>query len=82
MTFSEWDKKELLLAGAKAYWRGFARYTNQVGITDKIDWDISETVQEEYLPYFMEADADPAFLRMFREEEERKKDPTMYLLPE
>jgi hypothetical protein len=82
MKFAEWDRKQLLIAGAKAYWKGFARYTNQVGITQKINWDLSPKVLDEYLPTFMEVDADPAFFRMFREQEEQDKDPTLYLLPE
>lgn len=82
MKFAEWDRKQLLTAGAIAYWRGFARYTNQVGITQKIDWGLSPKVLDEYLPTFMEVDADPAFFRMFREQEEQDKDPTLYLLPE
>lgn len=81
MRFSEWNKRELLIAGAKAYVRGFARFTNQVGITKQVDWDLSPGVMKEHVPYFMEHDADPAFVRMFRSPEERAKDPTFYYLP-
>jgi hypothetical protein len=81
MRFSEWSKRELLIAGAKAYFRGFARFTNQVGITKQVDWDLSPGVMKEHVPYFMEHDADPAFVRMFRSPEERAKDPTFYYLP-
>jgi hypothetical protein len=82
MKFAEWDKKRLMLAGAVAYWRGFVRYTDRVGITDKIDWNISQSVIDEYVPYFMYNDADPAFLRFGRFDEEMEEDPTLYLLPE
>jgi hypothetical protein len=82
MKFAEWDKKTLMIAGAEAYWRGFARYTNQVGITDKIDWKISSAVQDEYIPIFMETDSDAAFLRFGRFDDEMVEDPTLYLLPE
>lgn len=81
MRFSEWGKRELLIAGAKAYFRGFARFTNQAGITKQIDWDLSPGVMKEHVPYFLEHDADPAFVRMFRSPEERAKDPTFYYLP-
>jgi hypothetical protein len=81
MRFSEWSKRELLIAGAKAYLRGFARFTNQVGITKQVDWDLSPNVMQEHVPYFLEHDADPAFVRMFRSPEERAKDPTFYYLP-
>jgi hypothetical protein len=80
--FAEWDKKRLMLAGAVAYWRGFVRYTDRVGITDKIDWDISQSVIDEYVPYFMDNDADPAFIRFGRFDDEMEEDPTLYLLPE
>jgi hypothetical protein len=82
MKYAEWDKKQLMLAGAVAYWRGFARYTDRVGITDKIDWNISQSVIDEYVPYFMDNDADPAFIRFGRFDDEMEEDPTLYLLPE
>lgn len=82
LKFAEWDKKKLMLAGAVAYWRGFVRYTDRVGITDKIDWGISQSVIDEYIPYFMDNDADPAFIRFGRFDDEMEEDPTLYLLPE
>ncbi|MHA2406210.1 MAG: hypothetical protein ACXACH_05615 [Candidatus Hermodarchaeia archaeon] len=82
MRFAEWDKQRLLIAGAKAYMRGFARYTNQVGITEQIDWELTPHSMKEYVPYFMTHDGDNAFARMFRSPEERVKDPTFYKLPE
>ena len=82
LKFSEWDKKKLMIAGAEAYWRCYARYTNQVGITDRIDWKISQSVIDEYVPFFMENDADPAFIRFGRFDDEMEEDPTLYLLPE
>lgn len=82
MRFSEWDKKKLMLAGAMAYWRGFARYTDAVGITDKVDWNISKSVEDKYVPFFMKNDADAAFMRFGRFDDEMVSDPTLYLLPE
>ncbi|MFX1565730.1 MAG: hypothetical protein ACFFCH_07055 [Promethearchaeota archaeon] len=82
MRFAEWDKQQRLIAGAKAYMRGFARYTNQVGITNQINWDLTSHSMEEYVPYFMTHDGDNAFVRLFRSPEERAKDPTFYKLPE
>lgn len=80
--FADWDKKKLMIAGAVAYWRGYARYTDRVGITDKFDWSISQSVIDEYVPFFMENDADPAFIRFGRFDDEMEEDPTLYLLPE
>ncbi len=82
MKYAEWDKKKLMLAGAVAYWRGFVRYTDRVGITNKIDWTISQSVIDEYLPFFMDNDADPAFFRFGRFDEDMEGDPTLYFLPE
>jgi len=82
MKFAEWDKKQLMIAGAVAYWRCFARYTDIVGITDKVDWSISQSIIDEYVPFFMENDADPAFIRFGRFDDEMEEDPTLYLLPE
>ena len=82
MKFAEWDKKRLMIAGAVAYWRGFVRYTDRVGVTDKIDWTISQSIIDEYVPFFMENDADPAFIRFGRFDDEMEEDPTLYLLPE
>jgi hypothetical protein len=82
MRFAEWNKQTRLIAGAKAYMRGFARFTNQVGITNNIDWNLTDHSMKEYVPYFMEHDGDNAFTRMFRPPEERAKDPTLYWLPD
>ncbi len=82
MMFAEWDKKTAMIAGADAYWRGLSRFTNQVGITDKISWKMDLAILEEHVPYFMENDADPAFLRFGRFDEDIEEDPTLYLLPE
>jgi len=82
MKYAEWDKKKLMLAGAVAYWRGFVRYTDRVGITNKFDWTISQSVIDEYVPFFMDNDADPAFIRFGRFDEDMEEDPTLYLLPE
>jgi hypothetical protein len=89
MRFAEMDRKQLLLAGAEAYWRCFARYTDAVGVTDEVDWKITPKVQEEYLPYFLDHDADPAFSRLKLKVIKmkvlpflREKDPVMYYLPE
>lgn len=82
LKFSEWDKRKLMVAGAEAYWRCYARYTNQVGITNKIDWKLSQKVIDEHVPFFMDNDADPAFIRFGRFDDEMQDDPTLYLLPE
>jgi hypothetical protein len=89
MKFAQMDRKALLLAGATAYWRGFARYTDQVGITDKVDWGISQPVLDEHLAYFMDHKEDPAFFRLKMKVLRMKvlpfipeRDPILYLLPQ
>ncbi|TFF63592.1 MAG: hypothetical protein EU521_01040 [Promethearchaeota archaeon] len=81
--FSKWDRKERLIAGAYAYCYGFARYTNFVGITDEINWDLTERTMEKYIPYFMENDYDPAISRHFRTPRKKKRGgPSLYLMAE
>jgi hypothetical protein len=88
MKFAGMDRRELLLAGATAYWRGFARFTDQVGITDNIDWNICQKVLDERLPFFMKANEDPAFSRLKMKVLKMKvlpflkeRDPILYYLP-
>jgi len=88
MKFSQMDRKGLILAGATAYWRGFARYTDQVGITEEVDWSLSKSVLDEYLPYFLKNDEDPALSRIKMKIIKMKalpflkeKDPILYYLP-
>nr|MDO8080995.1 hypothetical protein [Candidatus Freyarchaeota archaeon] len=80
--FSEWDRRQRLIAGAFAYCYGYARYTNFVGITNQINWDLTERTMKKYVPFFMENDFDPGIPRLFRTEEEKKKDPSLYLIAE
>ncbi|MEJ2251285.1 MAG: hypothetical protein P8Y70_12855 [Candidatus Lokiarchaeota archaeon] len=81
--FSKWDRRKRLLAGAFAYCYGFARYTNFVGITNEINWDLTERTMEKYVPYFMENDFDPGISRHFRTSRKKKREgPSLYLLAE
>jgi hypothetical protein len=88
MKFAQMDRRELLISGATAYWRCFARYSDAVGITEKIPWNLSQQVLDEYLPIFMKANEDPAFSRIKKKVIKMKalpflkeKDPIMYLMP-
>ncbi len=82
LKFSEWDKRQRLIAGAFAYCYGYARFTNFVGITNKINWDLTERTMKKYVPFFMENDFDPGIPRLFRSEEEKKDDPSLYFIAE
>jgi len=89
MKFAEMDRKDRLISGATAYWRCFARYTDAVGITENISWNLAQPVLDEYLPIFMKANEDPAFSRIKKKVIKMKalpflkeKDPIMYLMPE
>jgi hypothetical protein len=88
MKFAQMGRRELLVSGATAYWRCFARYTDAVGITEKISWNLAQSVLDEYLPIFMKANEDPAFSRIKKKVIKMKalpflkeKDPIMYLMP-
>jgi len=81
--FSKWDRKQRLIAGAYAYCYGYARYTNFVGITDQIKWDLSEKTMKKYVPEFMKTDFDQGITRHFRSKVKKKRGgPSLYLLPE
>ncbi|MBD3214433.1 MAG: hypothetical protein GF311_17610 [Candidatus Lokiarchaeota archaeon] len=81
--FSQWDRKQKLIAGAYAYCYGYARYTNFVGITDQIDWDLTERTMSKYVPEFMETDFDAGITRHFRTPRKKKKEgPSLYLMAE
>ncbi len=83
LKFSKWDRKQRLIAGAYAYCYGYARYTNFVGITDEINWDLTERTMNKYIPEFMESDFDQGIPRFFRSRGKKKREgPSLYLLPE
>ncbi len=83
LKFSKWDRKQRLIAGAYAYCYGYARYTNFVGITDEINWDLTERTMQKYIPEFMESDFDPGIPRLMRSKaKKRREGPSLYLLPE
>ena len=83
LKFSKWDRKQRLIAGAYAYCYGYARYTNFVGITGDINWDLTERTMNTYVPMFLESDFDPGIPRLFRSKSKKRKEgPSLYLLPE
>jgi len=83
LKFSKWDRKQRLIAGAFAYCYGYARYTNFVGITDQINWELTERTMNKYIPNFMESDFDPGIPRLFRSKRHvAKEGPSLYLLAE
>ena len=83
LKFSKWDKRQRLIAGAFAYCYGYARFTNFVGITEKINWDLTERTISKYIPEFMESDFDPGIPRFLRSRVKKKKEgPSLFLLPE
>ncbi|MBA7630270.1 hypothetical protein ES703_37791 [subsurface metagenome] len=83
LKFSKWDRKQRLIAGAFAYCYGYARNTNFVGITDQINWELTERTMNKYVPIFMESDFDPGIPRLFRSKRQvAKEGPSLYLLAE
>ena len=83
LKFSKWDRKQRIIAGAYAYCYGYARYTNQVGITDSVNWDLTERTMNIYVPEFLESDFDPGIPRLMRSKAKKKREgPSLYLLPE
>lgn len=83
LKFSNWNRKQKLIAGAYAYCYGYARYTNFVGITNQIDWDLTKRTMEKYIPIFMETDFDAGISRHFRTKRKKEKEgPSLFLLAE
>ncbi|MFX1464644.1 MAG: hypothetical protein ACFFBF_16600 [Promethearchaeota archaeon] len=83
LKFSKWDRKQRLIAGAYAYCYGYARYTNFVGITDEINWNLTDRTMNKYVPEFLESDFDQGIPRFFRSRAKKKREgPSLYLLPE
>ncbi|NVM34143.1 MAG: hypothetical protein HWN81_01020 [Candidatus Lokiarchaeota archaeon] len=83
LKFSKWDRRQRLIAGAYAYCYGYARYTNFVGLTDGINWDLTERTMNKYVPEFMEGDFDQGIPRFFRSRGKKKREgPSLYLFPE
>ncbi len=83
LKFSKWDRKQRLIAGAYAYCYGYARFTNFIGFTDEVNWDLTERTMNKYIPHFMESDFDPGIPRLFRSKAKKKREgPSLYLLPE
>ncbi len=83
LKFSKWDRKQRLIAGAYAYCYGYARYTNFVGITDEINWNLTDKTMNKYVPEFLESDFDQGIPRFFRSRAKKKREgPSLYLLPE
>ena len=83
LKFSKWDKKQRLIAGAFAYCYGYARFTNYVGITEQINWELTDRSLNKYVPEFMESDFDPGIPRFLRSRVKKKKEgPSLFLLPE
>jgi hypothetical protein len=81
--FTKWDKRERLIAGAYAYCYGYARYTNFVGITDQINWDLTNKTMNKYVPEFLETEFDKGITRHFRSKAKKKKEgPSLYLMGE
>jgi hypothetical protein len=81
--FTKWDKKQRIVAGAFAYCYGYARFSNFVGITDQINWDLTDKTMNKYLPEFLETDFDKGITRHFRSKAKKKKEgPSLYLIGE
>jgi len=83
LKFSKWNRKQRLISGAYAYCYGYARFTNFVGITNDINWELSNRTINNYVPEFMESDFDLGIPRFFRSRAKKKREgPSLYLLPE
>jgi hypothetical protein len=53
LKYAKWTKLQRLEAGALVYNKNFDRFTNLVGITDKIDWSLTDNVKNQELKRFL-----------------------------
>ncbi|MHA1271086.1 MAG: hypothetical protein ACTSPY_14935 [Candidatus Helarchaeota archaeon] len=80
LKFSKWTKKERLEAGILVYNKNFDRFTNLVGITDKLDWGIAEEVRDQEFKRLLNNDTSDFRVGnwMMRSNRKRKIMPTYF----
>jgi hypothetical protein len=53
-----------------------------VGITDQINWELTQRTMTKYVPEFMKSDFDAGIPRLLRSKAQKLKEgPSLYLLP-
>ncbi len=76
---AKWDRAKKIAAGALVYNKNFDRFTNLVGITDKIDWDITDDVRKNEYEDLVNMIGNRAFKSiswLLRPNKRKKKNPT------
>ena len=82
LKFSKWSKKERLEAGALVYNKNFDRFTNLVGITNQVDWGLTEEIRQNEFKDLVNKIGTSVYAPLgwiFRGPRARKKNPTFFL---
>ncbi len=80
-----WSRAEQIRAGALVYDKNVDRFTNLVGITDQIDWDLTEEIERGPFTDLVDKDGSktysPLASWLFRGPRARLRNPTFFLRP-
>ena len=82
---TKWDRAEQIKAGVLVYNKNWDRFTNLVGLTDQIDWDLTDEIrQNEFkdLVNKMGKNVYGPLTWIFRGPRSKRKNPTFFLHPE
>ncbi len=79
---TKWSRSEKIKAGAYVYNKNFDRFTNLVGVTDQIDWDLVEEVKHGPFKDLVNKDGRSVYTPLtwiFRGPKAKAKMPTFFL---
>ncbi|NHI92224.1 MAG: hypothetical protein EAX96_06940 [Candidatus Lokiarchaeota archaeon] len=83
LKMTSWSRAEKIKAGALVYNKNFDRFTNLVGITDEIDWNLNPEVLQKEFKELVDKNGTNTFtplaLWIFRSNKFKIKNPTYFL---
>ncbi|MHA1264568.1 MAG: hypothetical protein ACTSRS_04955 [Candidatus Helarchaeota archaeon] len=82
---TKWTRAEKIKAGALVYNKNFDRFTNVVGITDQIDWELNPEIVENEFRDLVNKQGQKVYTPLtwiFRGAKSKAKNPTFFLRPE
>jgi len=82
---TKWDRAEQIKAGVLVYNKNWDRFTNLVGLTDQIDWDLTDEIRQNEFKDLVNKMGKSVYgplTWIFRGPRSKKKNPTFFLRPE
>ncbi|NVM29412.1 MAG: hypothetical protein HWN65_11285 [Candidatus Helarchaeota archaeon] len=79
---TKWSRAEKMKAGILVYNKNFDRFTSLIGITDQIDWDLTEEIERHEFKDLVNKRGKSVYAPLgwiFRGPRARKKNPTFFL---